>query len=129
MFQTWIYGPLLGLLVLCCAVTSVTAQSFKDKTIRFVFNNSTGGPADIFIRLLAPVIASRIPGSPSAIVEKIASDIISVVKAPAVSQQLTSQGVQIVGMGPQQFAAYLSAEIKKWAAIAKQANMTDMQDK
>jgi tripartite-type tricarboxylate transporter receptor subunit TctC len=34
-----------------------------------VVNNSTGGPVDIFARLLAPVIASRIPGSPSAIVE------------------------------------------------------------
>ena len=68
-------------------------------------------------------------GTPSPIVEKIASDMLTVIKTPAVSQQLTSQGVQIVGMGPQQFAVYLGSEIKKWAAIAKQANMTDMQDK
>ena len=68
-------------------------------------------------------------GTPQPIVEKIAVDILTVVKSPETTRELTSQGVEIVGMGPQQFAAYLSSEIKKWAVIAKQVNMQDMQDK
>jgi tripartite-type tricarboxylate transporter receptor subunit TctC len=68
-------------------------------------------------------------GTPAPVVEKIASDMLAVVKTPEVSQQLTSQGVQIVGMNPHQFAVYLKSEIKKWAVIAKQANMQDIQDK
>lgn len=68
-------------------------------------------------------------GTPPPLVEKIAADILAVVKTPEATQQLTSQGVEIVGMGPKQFTAYLSSEIKKWAVIAKQANMQDMQDK
>ena len=68
-------------------------------------------------------------GTPAPIVNKIYADILAVVKTPEVTQTLTSQGVDIVGMPPQQFAVYLQSEIKKWAAIAKQANMLDMQDK
>lgn len=68
-------------------------------------------------------------GTPAPIVNKIYSDILAVVKTPEVAQTLTSQGVDIVGMPPQQFADYLQSEIKKWAAIARQVNMQDMQDK
>ena len=68
-------------------------------------------------------------GTPAPIVEQIHADILAVVRTPEVTQNLTSQGVQIVGMPPRQFAVYLQSEIKKWAAIAKQANMQDMQDK
>ncbi len=68
-------------------------------------------------------------GTPAPIVQKIHSDILAVVKTPDVSQNLTSQGVEIVGNTPQQFAAQLRSEIKKWALIVKQANMHDIQDK
>ena len=68
-------------------------------------------------------------GTPAPVVEQIYSDILAVVRTPEVTQNLTSQGVQIVGMPPRQFAVYLQAEIKKWAEIAKQANMQDIHDK
>ena len=68
-------------------------------------------------------------GTPAPIIDKIYSNILAVVQTPEVSESLTSQGVQIVGMPPRQFAVYLQSEIKRWAVIAKQANMQDMQDK
>ena len=68
-------------------------------------------------------------GAPAAVVEKIHADMLAVVRTPEVTQTLTSQGVEIVGMPPQQFAVFLQAEIKKWAALAKQANLQDIQDK
>ena len=66
-------------------------------------------------------------GSPAAAVSKAHNDILAVVKTPDVAKQLTSQGVQIVGMNPAQFTTHLRAEIKKWALIVKQANMQDIQ--
>lgn len=66
-------------------------------------------------------------GTPAPSVNKAYSDIMAVVKTPDATQQLTSQGVQIVGMNPEQFAVHLRSEIKKWALIAKQANMQDIQ--
>ncbi len=68
-------------------------------------------------------------GTPAPIVNKIYSDMLAVVRTPEVTQTLTSQGVQIVGMPPQQFGVFLQSEIKKWAVVAKQANLQDMQDK
>lgn len=66
-------------------------------------------------------------GTPAAVLDKAHADIMAVVKTPDVTKQLMSQGVQIVGMNPPQFAVHLRAEIKKWAGIAKQANMQDIQ--
>ncbi len=66
-------------------------------------------------------------GTPVAILDKTHADIMAVVKTPDATKQLTSQGVQIVGMNPAQFKTHLSAEIKRWAVVAKQANMQDAQ--
>ena len=66
-------------------------------------------------------------GTPVPVLDKAHADIMAVIKTPDITRQLASQGVQIVGMNPAQFAAHLRAEIKKWAAIAKQANMQDIQ--
>lgn len=68
-------------------------------------------------------------GTPTPIVEKIHSDILAVVKTPEVTQTLSAQGVQIIGMPPQQFAAHIKSEIKKWGVVVKQANLQDLQDK
>ena len=66
-------------------------------------------------------------GTPAPVLERIFADINAVVQTPEVTQNLAAQGVQIVGMPPRQFAAHLQAEITKWAMIAKQANMQDLQ--
>ncbi len=66
-------------------------------------------------------------GTPASVVDKAHADIMAVVKTPDVTRQLMSQGVQIVGMNPAQFSAHLRSEVKKWALIAKQANMQDIQ--
>lgn len=45
------------------------AQTFAEKTIRIVFSFSPGDAADILIRQLAPLIAARLPGRPTIVVE------------------------------------------------------------
>jgi tripartite-type tricarboxylate transporter receptor subunit TctC len=60
-------------------------------------------------------------GTPAPIVQKTYTDIMAVVRAPDVNKTLISQGVEILGMNPAQFATYLKSEISKWAAVVKQA--------
>lgn len=69
-------------------------------------------------------------GTPASTIDRIYSDMMAVIRTPDVTQQLTSQGVQIVGMNPRQFQAHLQAEVRKWAAIVKHApELKDLQDK
>ena len=62
-------------------------------------------------------------GTPKAIVEQLARDIDAVVTEPKLAAQLAAEGTQVIASGPDQFGPYLSAEVKKWAGIVKQANI------
>jgi tripartite-type tricarboxylate transporter receptor subunit TctC len=66
-------------------------------------------------------------GTPAPVLEAIHADIMAAVRTPELGAQLTSQGVQIVGMGPKPFAAYVQSEIAKWAAVIRQADPKDLQ--
>jgi len=44
---------------------------------------------------------------------------VEALKDPAVRKSLTDLGVDIVGNTPEEFAAYIKAEIPKWTAIVK----------
>ena len=62
-------------------------------------------------------------GTPKAIVDQIARDIAAVVKEPKMAANLATEGTQVVASTPDEFTPYLAAEVKKWAAIVKQANI------
>ena len=62
-------------------------------------------------------------GTPKPIVDQLARDIDAVVKEPQLAKQLAAEGTQVIASGPDTFAPYLAAEVKKWAAIVKQANI------
>ena len=62
-------------------------------------------------------------GTPKAIVDQLARDIDAVAKEPKLAAQLAAEGTQIIASGPDRFAPYLDSEVKKWAAIVKQANI------
>lgn len=63
--------------------------------------------------LLAPA------GTPRDIVARLNTDVVRVLRIPEVRDQLTSQGADIVGNSPEQFAAWIRAEVKKWAEVVK----------
>ncbi len=62
-------------------------------------------------------------GTPRAIVEQIAKDIDAVVKEPKLAARLASEGTRVVASGPDAFGPYLTAEVRKWADIVKQAQI------
>ena len=63
--------------------------------------------------LLAPA------GTPAAVLAKLQREIARVMRLPDVSEKLTSQGLDIVGDTPDEFAAIIKTEIAKWAKVVK----------
>lgn len=66
------------------------------------------------------VVPSRTPGR---IVDKLYSGILSILRTKEVGQLLTDQGAQITGGGPQEFAAYIVSERKRWARVIAETNI------
>ncbi len=58
-------------------------------------------------------------GTPRPIVERLNTEINRIIKEPDVRAKLTQQGIAPVGGTPEEFGAYISAEIKRWTAVAR----------
>ena len=58
-------------------------------------------------------------GTPKAIVAKLNAEIVRILALPDVRERLTTLGADPVGNTPEQFAAYIKAEIAKWGPIVK----------
>lgn len=52
--------------------------------------------------------------TPPEIVAKLSKAVAAAVKAPAVAERLTAQAAEPVGSTPEEFAAFIQAETKKW---------------
>jgi len=65
--------------------------------------------------LLAPA------GTPRPIVNRIHDEVIRVLRIPEVRDGLTSQGADIVGNSPDEFAAWIRTEVKKWAEVVQRS--------
>lgn len=58
-------------------------------------------------------------GAPREIVTKLNEDIVRILRQPDVRQRFASEGGEAVGDTPEQFAAFVRAEIPKWAKVVK----------
>jgi tripartite-type tricarboxylate transporter receptor subunit TctC len=63
-------------------------------------------------------------GTSAAIVDKLYSSFSTALKTPDVRDRVLKQGFDIVGSNPQQFAAFVKAEIPKWAKVVKASGAT-----
>jgi tripartite-type tricarboxylate transporter receptor subunit TctC len=59
-----------------------------------------------------------------AIVNRLNAEFAKILAQPAVLEKLLSEGGEITPSTPQQFAAFLQAEVTKWAKVIKQAGIT-----
>jgi tripartite-type tricarboxylate transporter receptor subunit TctC len=75
--------------------------------------NLPGFDASSWFGLLAPA------GTPPAIVDRIQQETAKALATPVLKERLLSQGAIPSGMTPQQFAAYIAAETRKWAQVVK----------
>ncbi len=63
--------------------------------------------------LLAPA------GTPPPVITRLSTELARIARAPEVVASLRAQGTQTIGSTPDEFAAFLRAEIEKWAMLAK----------
>jgi tripartite-type tricarboxylate transporter receptor subunit TctC len=84
-----------------------------------------------------PTIAETVPGyeayswvgmiapanTPRDIVARLNREIVDILKQKDVEEQLNQQGAIPVGDSPEQFRSYIAAEIRKWGAVVKSANI------
>jgi tripartite-type tricarboxylate transporter receptor subunit TctC len=54
-------------------------------------------------------------GTPRAIIDRLASEVASAARDPAIAERLSSNGVDPVGNTPEEFAAMIAADISLWA--------------
>lgn len=85
-----------------------------------------------------PTVAETIPGfavdsifgavvpadTPRDIVRKISADMNAVLRSAGVAQRMAGIGLTPVGNTPEEFDAYIRAEIPKWARVVKTSNAT-----
>ena len=62
-------------------------------------------------------------GTPQWLVQKISADIQRIVAMPEIRDRILADASEPVGNRPEEYAAFINAEIVKWRAVIKQANM------
>lgn len=72
-----------------------------------------GFEATSWFGVLAPA------GTPKPVIARLNKDIIRALQEPAVAKRLADVGFEITTGTPEQFAAYIKSEIKKWAKVVK----------
>jgi len=61
--------------------------------------------------------------TPDAIVQKLSAEINRILKMPEVTGRLSNDGSVAQGMSPQEFAAFIQSEMKRWGAVVKTAGI------
>lgn len=80
-----------------------------------------GFEAITWIGLLAPA------GTPKDITSRMQREVDKIVRLPDIQERLSTSGAEPVASMPEQFGAYLSAEVAKWGRVVKQAKIPPIQ--
>jgi tripartite-type tricarboxylate transporter receptor subunit TctC len=76
---------------------------------------------DIEVMLWTAFLAPA--GTPAPIVRRIRDEVVRVVKIPEVRERLAAMGIDPVANTPEEFRRIMAADIAKWTAVAKAANI------
>jgi tripartite-type tricarboxylate transporter receptor subunit TctC len=79
------------------------------------------GLTDMDIELWTGLLAPA--GTPQPIIRRLHEEVLRVLKLPDVRERFASLGVDPVGSTPEEFAKVIAADIAKWTAVAKAANI------
>jgi tripartite-type tricarboxylate transporter receptor subunit TctC len=117
----------------CLPAASVVAQAKAGKVKMLAVSTAKRSPylpdvptlkesgidveADAWMGLIAP------GGMPKAMVDKINTDVVTVIKSPAAKDKLAAALMEPVGSTPEQFRAVIDGEIARWAPVIKAANI------
>ena len=62
-------------------------------------------------------------GTPTAIITRLNSEIVSALKAPEIRDFITHEGAEPIGSSPREFSAHLRSEIERYTKVARAANL------
>jgi tripartite-type tricarboxylate transporter receptor subunit TctC len=62
-------------------------------------------------------------GTPSPIVNRVHQEVAKGITEPDIREKLSGLGVEPDGRSPEEFARFLAADIARWTAVAKAANI------
>jgi tripartite-type tricarboxylate transporter receptor subunit TctC len=99
------------------AVTTPKRASTAPELPTLAESGYPGFDTSLWFGLLAPA------ATPKEIVSKVHGEVVRVLKLPDVVERIASQGADIVGDTPAEFAAFIAAESAKYAKIIKQAGV------
>jgi len=110
-------GPLAGGRVRGLAITSVTRHpAWPDLPTL-----AEAGIPDLEIVLWSGLLAPA--GTPAAIVRKLQDEVARVVRLPEIRDRLAGMAIDPVGNTSDEFSRVIAADIAKWTAVAKAANI------
>jgi tripartite-type tricarboxylate transporter receptor subunit TctC len=101
------------------ALAVMSAQRFTD--LPDVPTMAEAGLPDLEVRLWSGVFAPA--ATPPAIVKRLEKEIIEIIKLPEVSDRLKQLQVDPSGNTSEEFKRLIAAELTRWAAVAKAANI------
>jgi tripartite-type tricarboxylate transporter receptor subunit TctC len=73
---------------------------------------------------IAWIAISAPTGTPRPIIQKLNSEIVKILQQPDVKERFLALGAEPVGNTPEEFAAYLKAEIAKWGKVIRESGAT-----
>jgi len=62
-------------------------------------------------------------GTPKAVIARLAAETAKVLASPAIKNDAANSGYELDPAGPEEFAAFVRAEIAKWGKVIKDANI------
>jgi tripartite-type tricarboxylate transporter receptor subunit TctC len=62
-------------------------------------------------------------GTPKAVVDKLNTELIAIIRSPEVRERLVSQGAEVVTMTPAEFTQFFDRERKNWATVVAQGGV------
>jgi len=95
------------------AVTSVARSSALPNTPTMAESGFPGFSADAWNGLFVP------KGTPQPIIEKIRTEVVAILKVPAVQERFAALGLNPIGSTPAEYTAYVQAEIDKWGRFVR----------
>ena len=62
--------------------------------------------------------------TPAAIINRLNTEIVAILRSPAATERLASDGSEAVGSTPEEFGAHIKSEMLKWGQVVKAAGIT-----
>jgi tripartite-type tricarboxylate transporter receptor subunit TctC len=99
------------------AVTSARRQPYAPELPTMGEAGLPGFEVQAFFGMMAPA------ATPPAIIAKLHREIVAIMAVPEVHERFLAQAAEPVGNRPEEYAAFIQAEIAKWAKVVKEAGL------